>query len=45
MGEETGSRSKFDLIPFMNLCLRITTYSVYEDFLLRMRVECPNYKL
>ena len=45
MGEETGSRSKFDSIPSYELCLKITTYSIYEVSLLRMRVGCPNFKL
>ena len=56
MGEETGTRSKFNLISFnlfqssvMNwvneLCLKITTYSIYEIFLLCMYEECPNFKL
>ena len=56
MGEETGSRSKFNLISFnlfqssvMNqvneFCLKITTYSIYEIFLLCMYEECPNFKL
>ena len=45
MGEETGSRSKFDLIPFHKLYFKITTYSIIEVFLLLMRVKCPNFKL
>ena len=45
IGEETGSRSKFDSIPFYELCLKITTYNIYQVSLLRMRVECPNSKL
>ena len=28
MGEETGSRYKFNSIPFYQLCLKITTYSI-----------------
>ena len=42
MAEETDSRSNFNSIPFYQLCLKITTHSIYEVFLLRMRVECPN---
>ena len=45
MGEETGSKSKLSLIHFDELCLKITTYSINEVFLLRMCVECPNFKL
>ena len=45
MGEETGSRSKFDLIPFYKLYFKVTTYSIIEVFLLRMCVKCPNFKL
>ena len=45
IGEETGSRSKFDSIPFYKFCLKITTYNIYKVSLLRMRVECPNFKL
>ena len=45
MGEETGFRSKFDSKPFYELYLKITIYSIYEVSLLRMRVECPNFKL
>ena len=52
MGEKSGSRSKINSIPLYELCLKITTYSIYHHasprhqvFLLRMRVECPNFKL
>ena len=45
MGEETGSKSKLNLIHFYELCLKITIYSINEVFLLRMWVECPNFKL
>ena len=44
MGEETGFRSKFDLAPFYEHFLKFTAYSIYEVSLLRMRVECPNFK-
>ena len=45
MGKKTGARSKFNSIPFYELCLKITSYSIYEVFLLHMRVECLNFKL
>ena len=45
MEGNTGSRSKFDSIPFHKLCLKVTIYSIYEVSLLRMRVECRNFKL
>ena len=45
MVEETGSGSKFNSIPFYELYLQITTYSIFEVFLLGMRVKCPNFKL
>ena len=45
MVEESDSRSNFISIPFYQLCLKITTHSIYEVFLLRMRVECPNFKI
>ena len=38
MGEDTGSRSKFNLIPFYELCLKITTYSIY-------RHASPNFSI
>ena len=38
MGEETGSRSKFDSKPFYKLCLKVTIYSIYEVSLMRMRL-------
>ena len=44
MGEETGFRSKFDLAPFYEHFLKFTAYTIYEVSLLRMRVECPNFK-
>ena len=44
MGEETGFKSKFDLAPFYEHFLKFTAYSTYEVSLLRMRVECPNFK-
>ena len=39
MGEENGSKSKFNSIPFYELCLKINTCSVNEVFLMRMRVN------
>ena len=53
MGEETSSSSKFYSIPFYELCLKFSTYSIYHHvslsyhqvFLLDMRVECPNLNL
>ena len=45
MGKEIDSRSKFDSIPFYELCLKITTYSIFKVFLLRIRVKFPNFKL
>ena len=45
MEEETGSTSKFNSIPFYEICLKITIYSINEVDLLHMRVECPNFKL
>ena len=41
MGQETGSRSTFNSTPIYEIYLKITTYSIYEVCLLRMRVECP----
>ena len=38
MGEDTGSRSKFNLIPFYELCLKITTFSIY-------RHASPNFSI
>ena len=34
-----------NLIPFCELCLEITTYSINEVFLLRMREACPNFEI
>ena len=45
MGEETGSRSKFNSVPFYEICLKITTYSINEIFLLRVQEEYPNFKV
>ena len=45
MGEETGSRSKFNSVPFYEICLKITTYSINEIFLSRVREEYPNFKV
>ena len=47
MGEETGSRSNFNSVPFYKLRLKITTYKIWDHaspsyhqvFQLRMRVE------
>ena len=44
LGEETCSRSKFNSIPFYELCLEIPTCRFNEVFLLHMHVECPNFK-
>ena len=45
MGGETGSRSKFNSIPFYELFLKSTTSSINDVLLLRTCVECPNFKL
>ena len=45
MGEELAPGLNSIQYLFMNLCLKITTHSVYENFALRIRVECPNFKL
>ena len=39
IGEETASSSNFNSVPFYELCLKITSYSINEVFLLRMREE------
>ena len=46
MGEETGSRFKFNLIlSLYESCFKITTYGIFKVILLRMRIECPIFKL
>ena len=45
MGEETGSRSKFNSAPFYETCLKITTYSINQISLSRVREEYPNFKV
>ena len=37
MGEKTGFRSNLNSISFHELCLQITTYTIYKVFLLHMR--------